>query len=194
MRCKSFHSASIQFWKWDAFFWRWEVEDILQAYWSKDNLLKLRAGSSSSDLVRYTSKESPYTARDVTRSSHIRTLPSSSKSQFFSSLIGFTESVLSPFYLKNASLIFWTLNTTISSTFYCNRSDFKMQRIPLVGLNLAFLREAHSRRKSKWKSFKNFLTATLLLKLFTGFRNEKKSENSFDKFNKQSKDFPAYSL
>ena len=158
MRCKSIHSASIQFWKWDAFFWRWEVEDILQAYWSKDNLLKLRAGSSSSsDLVRYTSKESPYTARDVTRSSHIRTLPSSSKSQFFSS-----------------SIIFWTLDTTISSTFYCNRSDFKMQRIPLVGLNLAFLREAHSRGKSKWKSFKNFVTATLLLKLFTGFRNEKK--------------------
>ena len=108
--CKSIHSASIQFWKWDAFFWRWEVEDILQAYWSKDNLLKLRAGSSSSsDLVRYTSKESPYTARDVTRSSHIRTLPSSSKSQFFSSSIGFTESVFHLLFILKTHLSFFGL-------------------------------------------------------------------------------------
>ena len=90
-----------------------------------------------------------------------------------------------------AQSFFGLWKKTISSTFYCNRSDFKMQRIPLVGLNLAFLREAHSRGKSKWKSFKNFVTATLLLKLFTGFRNEKKSENSIDKFNKRSKDFSS---
>ena len=150
MRCKSIHSASIQFWKWDAFFWRWEVEDILQAYWSKDNLLKLRAGSSSSsDLVRYTSKESPYTARDVTRSSHIRTLPSSSKSQFFSS-----------------SIIFWTLEKRPSVPPFTVIDLTLNAKNPISWIKSRILERGSQSREIEMKEFQKLFDSNSSFKTF----------------------------
>ena len=90
----------------DAFFWRRKV-DILQAYWSKENLLKLRAGSS--DLSRFSKVHFKRITLHCTRCHEILSYPESSSfilcqnHIFFQSSIGFIESL---FHLDIFHLLF----------------------------------------------------------------------------------------